>query len=87
LAASSLQPTTTPVSTPPIQTVTTGENLQQNTQKIFWGGKDFGAMLVERGYARTYIEGEFKKEIKRQVNAIGQIKKVSLSNTPRLRSI
>ncbi len=29
---------------------------------VYIDGKDFGKMLVEKGYARVYVEGEFSKE-------------------------
>ena len=40
---------------------------------VYIDGKDFGKMLIEKGYARVYVEGEFSKEseyIKAEKNAI-----------------
>jgi micrococcal nuclease len=30
---------------------------------VYVDGADFGAEMIKKGYARTYVEGEFRKEL------------------------
>jgi len=38
------------------------DNFDRLLAYVYIDGKDFGKMLVEKGYARVYVEGEFSKE-------------------------